>query len=381
MPCAKTKPAASPAPDARPRGEKLAQRLSHILALLHQGDAIDKQQLAQQFGVDVRTIERDLFERLAGIAERTPEGEWRIASHRRSTIPARYLSDYSQLAGTAALFPDASLPWLIGQIETRPAERGLHVQPVPEEDLRGQSRTFEQLQTAVQQHHPCQFTYKGKPRQAHPYRLIHKNGIWYLAAAELNAQTGAQTGAQTDTQKGAKTGAQQLKNFSVARIEALRVDEHASFAPQPDHLAYLERQPDIWFTQQPEKATLRVAAAVAHYFTRRDLLPGQITRADADGSLLVTATIHHPQQLLPIVRYWMPHVRILEPQEWEEQLIHSVQETLLQWLPETRAKTRTKTRTKTRSETPSKTRAGKKTGERAGKTAEKQTAKQAKEQP
>ena len=103
--------------------------------------------------------------------------------------------------------------------------------------------------------------------------------------------------------------------------------------------------------------------------TRRDLLPGQITRTDADGSLLVTATIHHPQQLLPIVRYWMPHVRILEPQEWEEQLIHSVQETLRQWLPETR--------TKTRPEKPSKTRAGKK----AGKTVEKQTAKQAKEQP
>lgn len=141
------------------------------------------------------------------------------------------------------------------------------------------------------------------------------------------------------------------------------------FAPQPEHLAYLERQPDIWFTQQPVEATLRVAAAVAHYFTRRDLLPGQITRTDADGSLLVTATIHHPQQLLPIVRYWMPHVRILEPQEWEEQLIHSVQETLRQWLPETR--------TKTRPEKPSKTRAGKK----AGKTVEKQTAKQAKEQP
>ena len=118
---------------------------------------------------------------------------------------------------------------------------------------------------------------------------------------------------------------------------------------------------------------MRVAAAVAHYFTRRDLLPGQITRADADGSLLVTATIHYPQQLLPIVRYWMPHVRILEPQEWEEQLIHSVQETLRQWLPETRAKTCTKTR----SEKPSKTRAVKK----ARKTAEKQTAKQAKEQP
>ena len=121
MPRAKPKPAAAPAASAvspaapapaaaRSKGEKLAQRLSHIIALLHQGDILDKQQLTQQFGVDVRTIERDLFERLKGIAERTPEGEWRIASARRSTIPARYLSEYSQLAGAAALFPDASLP-------------------------------------------------------------------------------------------------------------------------------------------------------------------------------------------------------------------------------------------------------------------------------
>lgn len=47
------------------KGEKLAQRLSQILARLHQGAAVDKHQLAQDFQVDVRTIERDLGERLA----------------------------------------------------------------------------------------------------------------------------------------------------------------------------------------------------------------------------------------------------------------------------------------------------------------------------
>lgn len=53
MPRAKPKPAAAPAASAvspaapapaaaRPKGEKLAQRLSHIIALLHQGDILDK---------------------------------------------------------------------------------------------------------------------------------------------------------------------------------------------------------------------------------------------------------------------------------------------------------------------------------------------------
>ena len=125
------------------RAEKLARRISHILALLHQGDVLDKQQLAQQFEVDVRTIERDLHERLADIIERNAEGKWQIKAELRSTIPANYLHEYSRLAGTARLFPDTSLPWLLKQLQTASAAtRGLHVQAAPEEDLRGQSATF-----------------------------------------------------------------------------------------------------------------------------------------------------------------------------------------------------------------------------------------------
>ena len=59
---------ASSTSSTKAKGEKLAWRLSHILARLHHGDVIDKHQLAQDFEVDVRTIERDLGERLKGIS-------------------------------------------------------------------------------------------------------------------------------------------------------------------------------------------------------------------------------------------------------------------------------------------------------------------------
>lgn len=67
---------ASTSASSASKGEKLAQRLSQILARLHQGDAVDKHQLAQDFQVDVRTIERDLGERLCGIVERSVDGQW-----------------------------------------------------------------------------------------------------------------------------------------------------------------------------------------------------------------------------------------------------------------------------------------------------------------
>ena len=251
---------------ASAKGEKLAQRLSHILALLHQNDIIEKHQLAQAFSVDVRTIERDLGERLHGIAERGPEGRWQLVHSARSTVPARYLRDYARLAGTEHLFPDPSLRYLLEQLETPEPHRSTQMQPTPEEDLRAQgphaAQVFVLLQNAIEQQRECQFTYKAKPREVQPYRLIHKNGVWYLAAAE----------------------GERLKNFSVALITELQVTDASHFTPDPAHQDYINAKDDVWFTEGSTEVLLRVAPTVAHYFTRRALLPRQQQRADADGS-------------------------------------------------------------------------------------------------
>jgi predicted DNA-binding transcriptional regulator YafY len=285
-------------PATSAKGEKLAQRISHTLALLHQGETIDKHALAQRFGVDVRTIERDLGERLRGIAERNGDGHWQLAQAARSTIPARHLHGYAQLVGTAHVFPDTSLRYLLAQLETPEPRRVMRVQPTPHEDLHECTPHFAGLQAAIEQRHECRFTYKDKPRHAQPYRLIHKNGVWYLSAEEAG----------------------RLKNFSVALIEGLQVDEVRRFTPKPAYQRYIDGKDDIWFTEASTEVLLRVAPAIAHYFTRRALLPQQQQRLDDDGSLLVTAQINHINQLLPVVRYWLPHVRIISPTNWQQDL-------------------------------------------------------------
>jgi predicted DNA-binding transcriptional regulator YafY len=72
---------------------------------------------------------------------------------------------------------------------------------------------------------------------------------------------------------------------------------------------------------------------MAHYFTRRPLLPRQQQRQDADGSLLVTTHINHMNQLLPVVRYWLPHVRIVQPVEWHEALVRELRGVVEMWEP------------------------------------------------
>lgn len=48
--------------------EKLAYRLASILSKLNEGERLDTHQLAEEFAIDVRTIQRDLNERLNFLA-------------------------------------------------------------------------------------------------------------------------------------------------------------------------------------------------------------------------------------------------------------------------------------------------------------------------
>ncbi len=300
---------ASTSTSSASKGEKLAQRLSQILARLHQGDAVDKHQLAQDFQVDVRTIERDLGERLCGIVERSAGGQWQLTRTARSSIPAKHLHGYARMSGTEHLFPDNSLRYLLEQLHTPEQQRTTHVQAIAHEDLRPRTQEFMQLQTAIEKKHPCSFNYKGKHRNVQPYKLIHKNGVWYLAAEE-----------------GVK-----LKNFSIALIEELLVDESSLFSPKRSHKEYIDAKDDVWFTEETTEVLLRVAPEVSHYFIRRPLLPQQHQRLDSDGSLLVTTQINHIDQLLPVVRYWLPYVRIVKPMEWHEELQLGLKEALVRW--------------------------------------------------
>lgn len=300
---------ASTSASSASKGEKLAQRLSQILARLHQGDAVDKHQLAQDFQVDVRTIERDFGERLRGIVERSADGQWQLTHTARSSIPAKHLHGYARMSGTENLFPDNSLRYLLEQLHTPEQLRTTHVQAIAHEDLRPRSQEFVQLQTAIEQKHPCIFSYKGKARNVQPYKLIHKNGVWYLAAEE---------------------GAT-LKNFSIALIEGLHVDESSHFLPKRAHKEYIDAKDDVWFTENTTEVLLRVSPQVAHYFIRRPLLPQQQQRQDSNGSLLVITQINHIDQLLPVVRYWLPHVRIVKPVQWHEAMLEELRQALALW--------------------------------------------------
>ena len=66
---------------------------------------------------------------------------------------------------------------------------------------------------------------------------------------------------------------------------------------------------------------MKVGKEVAGLFKRRKLIDNQVIEKELeDGGLILSAKVGHVNQVLPIVRYWIPHLRIISPEALQQQI-------------------------------------------------------------
>ena len=286
----------------------LAQRLTQILIKLNQGEALTPTTLAAEFGVNLRTIQRDLNTRLGFLPLEKSEGRYRLQPSALGQLTLQDLRRFASLAGVQGLFPDLS-PAFLRELFDHRVEQAWIIKGPAFEGHSGQQPLFKQLETATLQRQPVGFTYTKAQLQntaaptantyepVHPYKLVNHSGVWYLAAEHQG----------------------QLKAFALSKIERL-LTLPGHFEPQAELLQMLQDEDSIWLNVRKTSVVLHIAPPAAPYFERRKLMGSQvIEKRLEDGGLMVSTQVAHPNQILPIVRYWIPHVRIVSPEglQWE----------------------------------------------------------------
>ncbi|MFM2346273.1 MAG: hypothetical protein RL654_1026 [Pseudomonadota bacterium] len=290
----------------RAEHDTLADRLTLILCRLNQGHTLHPAHLADEFAVSLRTIQRDLSQRLGQLGdliERTEDGGYRMAPQYFGKLTLTDLERFAALTGLSGLYPVFDDTFVRELLDSR-LESVLQVRGHSYEALdSAQQQRFRQVEAATRERQLIGFRYR-KPEgektyeALHPYRLVNHTGIWYLMA--LDGST--------------------LKSFAFSRINALLISP-ARFESDPALTARLDAEDGIWLNEQKTEVVLKVSRDAAGYFLRRKLVPAQeIVRHLEDGSLLVSSRVAHPNQILPIVRYWVPNVRIVSPEGWQEEL-------------------------------------------------------------
>lgn len=290
--------------------DTLSCRLSQILLRLNQGECLRPTQLAQEFGVSLRTIQRDLGHRLATLPLQRSDSGYRLDPRQLGQLNWRDLERFADRSGIGHLYPRLE-PRFLNELLDGRLDAALHVHGAQGEDLQPHQRDFAQLGQAIQRQQRISFHYAKDDGSklvdgAAPYQLIHHNGIWYLAAVDGD----------------------RLKAYSLTKISRLLVSPE-TFERQPPIEQQLREEDGIWLNRQKTDVLLHIATPAAGYFRRRKLIAGQrIDRELPDGGLIVACRVAHPNQVLPLVRYWLPNARILSPGHLQAELEQSLRQYL-----------------------------------------------------
>jgi predicted DNA-binding transcriptional regulator YafY len=282
--------------------DTIAYRLAQILVKLNQGEKLDPIQLAEEFGVNLRTIQRDLRVRFAYLPLLKTNGRYQLEPAFLGKLNRKDVENFAALAGIRGLFPSLSDDFLRDILDSRLQQAWL-VKGHNYEDLSGKEGLFRELEQAIVASRQISFSllradgskeYSG----VQPYKLMNIKGIWYLAGIDGD----------------------KLKTFSFSKIHWVQVSD-VIFSPDQKIHDQLTNEDGVWLSSKRQDVTLKVEREIAGYFKRRKLIDNQVIQKELlDGSLLVTVSVGHINQLLPIIRYWIPHIRIVSPSFLQDEL-------------------------------------------------------------
>lgn len=271
------------------RNTRLAERLATILMRLYAGENLSRQQLIEEFGISERTVFRDLG-RLAGLIEQDGQGKYRISAVLRQQMRQESLRRFAKLLGADGLALGEGKAGFDMLYDALLNETVL-IKDLHYESMVPRSAQFVRLEHTIRNRQLCSFLYKQKRRLVAPYRLVNWQGFWYLAGVEQ----------------------EKLKAFIVDSITEL-LESETKFDPDPAVIREIETEDGVWYSAEKQNVIIEVAAQAAHYFERRPIFPKQkLLKKWPDGRLRLQATIGPFEQILPLLRSWLPFVQVISP--------------------------------------------------------------------
>ncbi len=285
--------------------DKIATRLAMILNKLNAGERFSVEDLAEEFNVTKRTVQRDLNERLSYLPIKSEHNLYYLEAYYLGKFNVDDIMNFAMLSGIKELYPSLQEDFLKNILDDTISKAYL-VKGHNYEDLSDKTEEFELTETAIIDHTRLTFTYKAKLRSVEPYKLLNIKGIWYLAGVEDGT----------------------LKTFSFKKIMELKKSDE-QFESNQEIEQTIKDEDNTWFSDKQIEVILKIDTEVSEYFKRRKIMPNQtIVKELNDGGLLVSVKVAFDEEILKLVRYWIPHVTIVSPTYLQEKLEEGLREYL-----------------------------------------------------
>lgn len=297
--------------------DKTLTRLILILTKLTNDEKPSIKELATEFGVGERTIQRDVYQRLAYFPiEKSKTHKLQFidgfslqrSSLGKTEIQLVYLA-ISMLKGndvkidklsdnilSKLLVPNFSSPYFVKK----------EIFEVFDPKLDPAKSILE----AIEKKRIVQITTKHTKVEVEPYKIASFDQYWYLF------------GKCVETQK--------IKTFPISYIDSCKITQR-EYKQNKSIDEILDNVHSGWFEDGSSfNVKVKIDKKVAHFFTSKKHLSTQkIEKTLKDGSLIVSFEVSHDEDVDNLIKSWLPHIRVLEPTRFKDKLEEELKKYLL----------------------------------------------------
>jgi len=269
--------------------DTISTRLSLILTKLNSGERFTIQELADEFNVSIRTIQRDMNERFSYLPLQKENGYYFLESYCLGKLNFEDIKNFATLSGIKNLYPNLDDNFIVDLLNSKINQTYL-IKGYEYENLQNHTKEFKLINIAIVTNQQIKFNYNDKQRIINPYKLINTEGTWYLSADEDGT----------------------LKTYTFSKISNIIATKN-SFKINNDFIKIIDQNKATWFSQDKIEVILEVDKSIVEYFTKRELLPNQKIIEQHENYYIISSTVSYEEELLRVVRYWIPYIRIIEP--------------------------------------------------------------------
>lgn len=284
--------------------DKLSTRLSQILIKFNNGDRVTIEDLAEEFGVSKRTIERD-FVRFSYLPIIKENKEYYLEDLAIGKLNFDDIKNFAIFSGVKSLFPSLTKQFL-AEILTDKINKAFLVSNGGFEDIEKKQEIFYNLTSAICDQKIINFFYNDKARVIKPYKLINTNGIWYLNATEN----------------------EDIKTYTFSKIKSLKVTDE-KFIQNINILKEIERNEINFLSSITKEVHLEIDNSAKEYFLRKKVLSNMKIIDQTNEYFIVSTNVAFDDEILNIVKQWIPYIKIVSPLELQNKLQDTLKNYLL----------------------------------------------------
>ena len=280
--------------------DKTLTRLINTLAKLNDGEALSVKELAEEFNVSTRTVQRDFNERLSGFPVYQDKRRWKMQDgfrvEKTKSIEEQLVLDIiekmTESIGGKFATTSRKLLSKIRNEDFTPIYTKLNI-----EDISDRFDDIQLIEKAIKNKTELECSYKNDREgnfrtTVQPLKIVNYEGFWYLVALRDGY----------------------VQKYYIKTLSNIQ-NTSTTFTVEENIEELLENSINIWFKSDVEPFEVKIYAdeVATKYFKRRVLPTQKIETLSQDGTMEFTVTITDEMEIIPIVKYWLPHLRVLEP--------------------------------------------------------------------